>query len=695
MRDIVVSDEFLAELDTAPSELRERALRKIELLAENPAHPSLNAHRIHRAPGKWECYVTKSHRIIYEPAGDELRLWRIGDHQIIDRVHTLSFSPHTPFRRLDQDEPAVPTEAPFEVPEEWLQPQEDRPPDNPFAYLPASHLRILGVPSGLVKAVRNVPYLEDLERVPDLPEQALNWLLDLATNPMLEDALFDPGRLIFRTTLDRLEGYCEGRIKRLMLNLSSEQEPFVDPRRRGTMLLRGCAGSGKTTVAIYRAIRHAESGARVIFVTFNKTLAAVARTLIEELIGPLPDNLHVIHLDAWSVRYLRNERRQTLNIISNAEQGRLLKGAVAQIRRKHRSYVLSFPWTFFRDEIARVIKGLGLTREVDYLAIPRYGRKKALKQRARKAVWAVYQAYQTMLQQRCLADWQDVTLRAYRELLVHSLADPYDHVVVDEAQDLTAMQLRVAQRLNKSGMPASERSIFLVGDVAQTIYSRGFYWKQAGLQLQGRSFSLRRNFRNTRQIAEAAAVLSAYNRTLKMSEEFVDPEFTQRTGPWPIVLECDVTDREQSAVSEKILSLVEGQRFRLADFAILCPTLELCEASRETLDRLQVPCVVHTEDEFDVLEEQVKILTIHSAKGLEFPVVFLLGLHAGILPRRVYRVDDEEAVLQLERDRTLMYVGMTRAAEGLYLVTSQQSPSPFLSEITRVTRQERFVGGKA
>ena len=298
MRDIVVSAEFLVELDAAPPDLRQRALRKIELLAENPAHPSLNAHRIHRAPGKWECYVTKSHRIIYEPVGDQLRLWRVGDHQIIDRVHALSFSPHTLFRRLDQDVPAEPVEAPFEIPEEWLQPQQDRPPDNRFAYMPASHLRILTVPSGLVKAVRNAPYLEDLERLPGLPEHTLNWLLDLATDPMIEDPLFDLGRLIFRTTLDRLEDYCEGRIKRLMLNLSSEQEPFVNPRGHGTMLLRGCAGSGKTTVAIYRTIRHAESGARVIFLTFNKTLAAVARTLIEELIGPLPDNLHVIHLDA-------------------------------------------------------------------------------------------------------------------------------------------------------------------------------------------------------------------------------------------------------------------------------------------------------------------------------------------------------------------------------------------------------------
>ena len=80
MREIVVSDDFLLSLDALTPELKERALAKIRLLSENPAHPSLNAHKINRALGKWECYVTSAHRLIYEPTGAEIRLWRVGDH---------------------------------------------------------------------------------------------------------------------------------------------------------------------------------------------------------------------------------------------------------------------------------------------------------------------------------------------------------------------------------------------------------------------------------------------------------------------------------------------------------------------------------------------------------------------------------------------------------------------------------------
>lgn len=693
MRDIVVSDEFLGELDVLNADLKERVVQKIGLLAENPAHPSLNAHKLSRAEGKWECYVSSSHRLIYDLAGEEIRLWKVGDHSIIDRVQTFTFSPHTAFRRFDTDETEAPVDKPFEIPAEWLKPLEDTG-ENPFTRLPASHLRVLGVPSYLVKAVRAAPTVDAATGIPGLPDHTAGWMLELLTNPNLEDFLFDPGHLLFRTTLDKLDGYCRGQIKRLMLNLEDEQRQYVNKPIDGALLLRGCAGSGKTTVALYRAIECAETGGRTIFLTFNRTLASAAQTLIQELVGPVPANLEVVNIDAWLMRFMR-DRGHEFNLISNADQKSVFLDVLKRVQAGRKSYVYDLPWTFFRDEIARVIKGNGLTMEEDYLATPRYGRKTALKRKARSSTWAVYEGYQQALARSGCIDWQDVSLAAYRELFKNPLALPYDHVIIDEAQDLTAMQVRIAQRMMKGRAgEVKTRSVFLVGDVSQTLYSRGFSWKQAGLQVQGRSYSLRRNFRNTRQIAETAAALNSYNRLMRLSEDYVDPKFTQRQGPWPIVLKCDVTDREVRAVGEKILDLAGDNRFRLADFAVLCPTVQLCEAVGQAFTRMDIPHVMRGNDAFDILEERVKVLTIHSAKGLEFPVVFIAGLHDGILPHARKAMDDEEADLAFERDRTLLYVGMTRAAEALYLVSSSEKPSPFLSEVIKLLREEPFSGGK-
>ena len=132
-----------------------------------------------------------------------------------------------------------------------------------------------------------------------------------------------------------------------------------------------------------------------------------------------------------------------------------------------------YSWTFFRDEIARVIKGNGITKEDDYLAIPRYGRKTALKRKARSATWAIYEAYQQKLQENKWIDWQDLSLIAYKELFKSSLDEPYKYVIVDESQDLTSIQVRIAQRLMK-GKSTANTSIFMVGDYSQTLYSRGF-----------------------------------------------------------------------------------------------------------------------------------------------------------------------------------------------------------------------------
>lgn len=169
------------------------------------------------------------------------------------------------------------------------------------------------------------------------------------------------------------------------------------------------------------------------------------------------------------------------------------------------------------------------------------------------------------------------------------------------------------------------------------------------------------------------------------------PEATQRMGPAPLIIECDDPHREFTAVRERLLDLVSDGRFRVSDFAVLAPRVELAEQARNVLVAGGLPCAPYRDEAFDVLEEQVKVLTIHSAKGLEFPVVFVLGVREGLLPQRPgARLESEERELEVERQRTLLYVAMTRAAEALFLVTVTGARSGFLHKLGDLVHSEPF-----
>jgi len=102
----------------------------------------------------------------------------------------------------------------------------DKP--QPFKYFPTNHLRLFGVPDEYLDAVRT---LSDPESIWDLtiPENIQYTLYDIVLKgtDWTADRFLDTKQLLYRTTVDQLEGYCEGKIKRRLLNLNDEQIALV------------------------------------------------------------------------------------------------------------------------------------------------------------------------------------------------------------------------------------------------------------------------------------------------------------------------------------------------------------------------------------------------------------------------------------------------------------------------------------
>ncbi len=701
--DILVTEDFDRTLNQLSASMRNTVKRKIRSLAENKDYPSLKTHRLHQVKGKkvWDCSITDSMRMLFEIQAGILHLWDLGPHAIVDKVHLRGFASHTRFHHnqeliseLPWSETATlqelePKFEPIEYSYSKAVVESQQGFSNCFQFFQNAHLRVLGVPANLIQSLKSAQTLEDALTIPGLTERTRTWLEELSTSPELEPILFDSSRLLFRTTLDRLEGYCEGKIKRLMLNLQRpEQQRYVDMEGESRILLKGAAGSGKTTVGIYRAIRLASEGKHVLVLTFNRTLSSATKSLIEELIGPLPSNLEVTTLHSLMMGILYS-RSVSLNI-PKKEQAEVLRECIREamniMRKKNNARVLNRDENFFEEEIRRVIKGFDLKSVEEYKEVKRYGRKTALKPSQREVVWMVYEVYQQQLLRTKYNDWADVSLRTLQTLQERTLSAPYDDIIVDEAQDLTPVDLRVINRLisvHDNGTSGSS-SILILGDVAQTLYSRSSTFEQAGIQGKLRTGTLRKNYRNTRQIAEAAAHLLEQNTLMRSANDYVDPEWTQRQGPFPILLKATSSYGQIELIRNCLLDLVGDQTFRLADFAVLCRTNQLCRRCKNDFEQAGLRTVHHQDSDFDLLEERIKILTIHSAKGLEFPVVFLLGLTEGEIPLAYDKnvdQDPEEEQLHIEQERTLCYVGMTRAAEALYLLTTRGRESRFINEL--------------
>jgi superfamily I DNA/RNA helicase/mRNA-degrading endonuclease RelE of RelBE toxin-antitoxin system len=698
LNEVLTTQDFDRVFQELQPQKQEIVKRKVKYLARDPSHPSLNAHRVKHADGPiWECYIDRGRsgmRLLYEIQGKSLLLWHLGGHDIIDRAHLLSFNRSLaqffPWEHLAAEPPSpsafpeqrnsVNVQGSAQTSSGHVQTtnSESLPQEiNYFAYFRDAHLRMLGVPEERVQAVKEAETLEEVFKLPSLPDHARYRLLDLVTSPALNSVLFDSSQLLYRTRLDRLDGYFEGRMKKLMLNLEAEQQQYIDLDQVPLLLLKGTAGCGKTTIGIYRAIRLAEQGRRVLVVTFNSTLASATRTLIEELIGPLPANLEVktFHQVVGSLLLSRFH-------LAKGEQKnqprQFLREALREVRASETAQVLKRDETFFLEEIQGIIKGLGLISVGAYKAVKRYGRKTALGPVQREAVWKVYERYQRRMEAVGLHEWADAALLVLRQATEGPLGKIYDDIIVDEAQDLKPVDLRVIQLLI-----APQGTQLILGDAAQTLYSRGFSWVQAGISARGRTSILRVNYRNTSQIAEAASQLIQNNTLMRASNEYVDPQWTRREGRLPVLLSASSSYWQIDLVRQEILKLIGEQVCRPSDIAILGSENEFCHLYKDILISNGLRAALHSDPDFNILEEQIKVMTIHSAKGLEFPVVFLMGLTEGNLPHLPHGdiQDEEEAQLEIERARMLCYVGMTRAADLLYLVTVRNRESRFIHEL--------------
>lgn len=429
---------------------------------------------------------------------------------------------------------------------------------------------------------------------------------------------------------------------------TAEQLPLISQNRRGVEIICGAAGSGKTSTALLRLRslsymfdernqrEQRDEPVRVLVLTFNSTLAGYVTALAEQQIQG--DGNISIEIDTFG-RWARNYVGAT-NIVDSEATREKLESLARGIDGLSRDYVVK--------EVEYVLGRFEPEDLEDYIVATRAGRgstPRVLQGTRRIILDEVIFPYLAWLEENESLDWNLLAVKMAREITPLD----YDIIVVDETQDFSANQLRaVRQHL------AAEHAITFVIDTVQRIYARGFTWAEAGFDVRPeRSHVLRINHRNTAEIAAfAAGILEGIS--VDTDGALPDLTATNSHGPRPIVLKgryfpqlnwaIDFINNEVNLAEESVAFLKpRGQGWFKDD------KNKLSEAGIEFVDITRNP-------DWPDGDVNVALSTFHSAKGLEFDYVFILGISAKNAPFADEDSDDQILLL-----RRLLAVAVARA----------------------------------
>ncbi len=519
-----------------------------------------------------------------------------------------------------------------------------------------------------------------------LPGEAAEALLTLAVGgipqvAVTQDAVSDPfdhpdaqRRFRVLTNVEELEQALAYPWEKWAVFLHPSQRDLVERRYHGPARVSGSAGTGKTVVALHRAAYLAQHhpDSRILLATFSEALAASLQDKLRVLcaVPSVLERIEVCGIVEVALR-LHKTLLGTPRLIDDAPLREIINQASEEVEA-HR-----FSGPFLLSEWHEVVDAWQLDTWEAYRDVARLGRKTRLAEKQRKVLWALYSRVQKAIHERNLLTEPGLFARL-TTYFASGKRSPYDFVVIDEAQDISVPQLRFLAALGK-GAPDS---LFFAGDLGQRIFQPPFSWKSLGVDIRGRSRTLRINYRTSHQIRRQA------DRLLPSEISDVDGNTENRretvsvfNGPEPLIQAYDDEDKEAYAVAVWLSGLIDRD-FQPHEIGVFVRSSEQTGRARKALDLAGLDGTA-LDEKIRIAAGRVSIATMHLAKGLEFRAVAVMACDDEVIPlqeRMEQVVDDSDLEEVYNTERHLLYVACTRARDQL-LATGVAPVSEFLEDM--------------
>jgi len=552
----------------------------------------------------------------------------------------------------------------------------------------------LGVPEKLLDDVNDIDSyaaLEKLEeRIPEDVFENLFYLLDgLDYSEVIDEVeeaqqSEDGDTLAFKRFYvevddELLQRMLDGDLEKWSLFLHPSQRSLVNKDFNGSVKVTGGAGTGKTVAALHRLkyLANKYGGSRkILFATYTN---ALKRNLGEQVkkLNIAEDCFELTNMDSLVQRLGREfgilNEHSTITELSFSLSSRDIWEKILE------SEVTGFDLDFLDREMEEILYHYDITDRKTYFNQTRFGRGTPITRKQRLEVWKLFEKYQEYKAENDIVDRLELFNRVSTYLNEHPEKRPFQHVILDEVQDCSNVEVRFIRSLANEG----ENDLFLVGDPYQSIYSRKVVFSQAGVNIRGRrSRKLKVNYRTTEEIKKYAvsALKGVKYHDFDEEEENLKGYVSMFHGTVPVYNVFDTKAAEVAYITEKISEVTENEsHVKLSDVVIATRTKN---SYREIISKLHNADIEY----FDLRDQTgnrngVHLCTFHSLKGLEYKVVILADVNDRTCPFKLSKFDDwskEEQETYLNSERSLLYTAMTRAILEL-TVTGVGSKSNWIS----------------